>query len=90
MARSLLVVWLFVMSKMMTNAFKLMKPSNAASYARFMSMAANDPTKKELLEAVSANVPKGSTVVIKYGMFLMLQYFMPLPLSQSFILEMDF
>ena len=52
----------------MTDAFKLFRPTVVTSTARFMSMASIEPTKEELLKAVSANVPKGSTVVIKYGM----------------------
>ena len=60
--------WLLISLLSMTEAFKLLKPTVVTSSARFVSMAAREPTKEELLKAVSANVPKGSTVVIKYGM----------------------
>ena len=85
--------WLLISLLSMTEAFKLLKPTVVTSSARFVSMAAREPTKEELLKAVSTNIPKGSTVVIKYGTatniesFLHPSYFVPpqLPVNLIFV-----
>ena len=60
-------VLLFIVWALVAKAFRPLKPTGAATLRHHVLMAATEPTKEELIEAVSTKIPKGSTVVIKYG-----------------------